>query len=98
MMNSPNGSAKPRVFVIALDGGTYDLLGPWMEQGHLPNLKKLYDQGVHGPLESVWPPLTAPAWSSFMTGKNPANHGLMEFFTPNRQTYKQDLNSSKDID
>ncbi|MBI2977209.1 MAG: alkaline phosphatase family protein, partial [Chloroflexi bacterium] len=59
--------SSPRLFVLALDGATYDLLGPWMAQGHLPNLKKLYEAGAHAPLESTYPPLTGPAWATFMT-------------------------------
>ncbi|MBI4772095.1 MAG: alkaline phosphatase family protein [Chloroflexi bacterium] len=91
-------SSNARVFVLALDGATYDLLGPWMEQGHLPNLKALYEAGVHAPLESTYPPLTGPAWASFMTGKDPSSHSLLEFFRREPDSYRQVLNSRHDID
>jgi predicted AlkP superfamily phosphohydrolase/phosphomutase len=87
-----------KLFVLALDGATYDLLGPWMAQGHLPNLKQLYEAGVHAPLESTYPPLTGPAWATFMTGKSPASHGLLEFFRREPRSYQQVLNSRHDID
>ncbi len=90
--------SSPRLFVLALDGATYDLLGPWMAQGHLPNLKKLYEAGAHAPLESTYPPLTGPAWATFMTGKGPASHGLLEFFRRASKSYTQVLNSRHDID
>lgn len=50
-----------------------------MAEGSLPNLAKLMKVGVSGPLESVMPPITPPAWTSFMTGKNPGKHGIFHF-------------------
>jgi predicted AlkP superfamily phosphohydrolase/phosphomutase len=70
---------QPKVIVIGLDGATFTLLKPWMEQGHLPFLKSLVDQGVSGPLQSSIPPVTSPAWQCFMTGKNPGKHGVAGF-------------------
>ena len=70
---------KPRVIVIGLDGGTWDLLQPMMAQGWMPHLARLVQEGAHGPLRSTLPPLTAPAWSSFMTGLNPGRHGVFAF-------------------
>ena len=35
--------------------------------------------GVSGTLESILPPITPPAWTSFMTGKNPGKHGIFHF-------------------
>jgi predicted AlkP superfamily phosphohydrolase/phosphomutase len=45
----------------------------------MPNLARLRRDGVSGPLRSIIPPVTAPAWCSFMTGKNPGKHGVFEF-------------------
>jgi predicted AlkP superfamily phosphohydrolase/phosphomutase len=42
----------------------------------MPFLAKLVAAGAAGPLRSTLPPVTAPAWSSFSTGKNPGKHGL----------------------
>lgn len=72
------------VLIIGLDGATFDLMLPWIEEGHLPNLARLLRGGIWGPLESTIPPITPCAWSSFMTGKNPGKHGLFDFVEPNR--------------
>ena len=97
-MHSDNVSLEERhVFVLALDGATYDLLGPWMLEGYLPNLKKLFEAGVHSPLQSSYPPLTSPAWASFITGKSPASHSIFEFFRRAPDSYKLVLNSRQDI-
>jgi len=71
-----------RVLVIGVDGGTFDLIHPWTEAGDLPNLRQLMAEGVHGPLESTLPPVTAPAWTTFATGKNPGKHGVFDFIRP----------------
>ena len=50
-----------------------------MAEGSLPNLARMMKAGVAGSLESVLPPITPPAWTSFMTGKNPGKHGIFHF-------------------
>lgn len=72
---------KTKVLVIGLDGATFDLISPWVEKGYLPNLKRAIGQGTSGKLFSTIPPISAPAWTSFLTGKNPANHGIFAFRT-----------------
>ena len=37
------------------------------------------ESGAYSDLRSTVPPVTASAWSSFMTGKNPGAHGLFDF-------------------
>jgi predicted AlkP superfamily phosphohydrolase/phosphomutase len=71
-----------RVLVIGIDGGTFDLIHPWVEAGDMPNLARLMAEGVHGPLESTLPPVTAPAWTTFATGKTPGKHGVFDFIRP----------------
>jgi len=78
-----------RVLVIALDGATFDLIGPWMNAGVLPHLARLKKEGVTGPLRSILPPITAPAWCSFMTGKNPGKHGVFEFLMRDPDSFEE---------
>ena len=65
--------------IIGLDGGTYNVINPLIQRGKLPFLSKFINTGTYGILKSTFPPVTAPAWTSFMTGKNPGNHGLFDF-------------------
>jgi len=69
----------PKVVVIGLDAATWTVIRPWMAEGSMPNLAKLMKAGVSGKLESILPPITPPAWTSFMTGKNPGKHGIFHF-------------------
>jgi len=68
-----------KVLVIGLDGATWDVLDPWISDGSLPHLAKLRQSGSWGRLRSTIPPITAPAWSTFMTGKRPGKHGMFHF-------------------
>lgn len=80
-------TTTPRLLVIGLDGGTFDLLRPLMAQGHMPNLAELVDHGCWGPLASTIPPFTGAAWSTFITGRNPGQHGVIAFTTRDRFNY-----------
>lgn len=86
-----------KVLVVGLDGGTFRLLNPLMERGLLPNLASLADHGVRGGLQSTIPPITAPAWSSFMTGKNPGKHRLFSWQEPMSQGSERNWVSSRSI-
>ena len=78
---------RPKVVIIGLDAATWTLIRPWIAEGGMPNLAKLMKAGVSGPLQSVLPPITPPAWTSFMTGKNPGKHGVFHFVETERDGY-----------
>ena len=71
---------KQRVIVIGLDGATFDVMDPLLEDGQLPHMGGLVNKGTTGRLLSTIPYSTIPAWPSFMTGKNPGKHGVFDFF------------------
>ncbi|MCS6845766.1 MAG: alkaline phosphatase family protein [Caldilineales bacterium] len=68
-----------RGLVIGLDGATFDLLRPFIAHGWLPHLQAATQRGAAGVLRSTVPPLTAPAWGTFLTGVNPGKHGVFSF-------------------
>lgn len=77
-----------KVLVIGLDGVTFDVLGPWIEAGELPNLQGLMNRGAWGKLRTTLPPISSSSWSSFVTGVNPGKHGLVDFVYPGADSYK----------
>ncbi len=89
-----------RTLVIGLDGVSFNVLTPLIEKGLMPNIKQIMDQGGYGDLLSTVPPFTAPAWASFITGLNPANHGVLSFTesetdgSDNDQSQKRTLKAS----
>jgi predicted AlkP superfamily phosphohydrolase/phosphomutase len=76
-----------RVLIIGLDCAPPELVfDRW--RGDLENLGSLMEEGIYGELESTIPPITVPAWTSMMTGKNPGTLGLYGF--RNRADYSYD--------
>ncbi|HEX2294438.1 MAG TPA: alkaline phosphatase family protein, partial [Actinomycetota bacterium] len=53
----------------------------------IPNLTKLRENGVYGPLESITPPITVPAWMCMMTSKDPGTLGIYGFRNRKDNTY-----------
>ena len=68
-----------RTLILSLDGATWDVLDPMVSDGYLPTIKELQEGGSVGQLDSVCPPITAAAWTSFQTGVDPAHHGVFTF-------------------
>lgn len=73
-----------RTLLIGLDGATYTVLTPFIdgtapEGVVMPFLASLMERGFSGTLASTAHPLTPPAWTSVMTGRNPGHHGIYDF-------------------
>ncbi|HXH13120.1 MAG TPA: alkaline phosphatase family protein [Alphaproteobacteria bacterium] len=68
-----------KVVILGLDGATFDLIHPWVQAAKLPHFTRLLSQGMAGRLRSTIPPMSPPAWNSFMTGMNPGKHGIYDF-------------------
>ncbi|WP_080505387.1 alkaline phosphatase family protein [Halococcus hamelinensis] len=60
------------VTLIGLDGATWDVLRPLLEEGDLPNLSQLMEDGFSGTLYSTVPSRTSPAIPSLYTGCDPS--------------------------
>lgn len=86
-----------KLLIIGLDGGDFSTLSRWIDAGCMPYLKNIMDSGVTADLLSTIPPVTAPAWTSFMTGLNPGRHGLFSFFNYKHGFENPGLYSLKDI-
>jgi len=62
-----------RTVIIGLDAFHEDLLQ------FTPHIQSIFEENPSGSLESTDPPVTAPAWASFQTGKNQGKHGVYDF-------------------
>jgi predicted AlkP superfamily phosphohydrolase/phosphomutase len=77
-----------RSVVVGVDGLTFRILHPLIERGDLPHFQKLMSQGCESVLESKYPPLTPPAWTSLSTGLKPARHGVYDFWSYGEGGYR----------
>src|SRR3989344_492838 len=86
-----------KIFVVGLDGATFDVIRPMVEAGKLPTFAKIMAEGAYGNLRSTIPPVTPPAWASFMTGKNPGKHGVYSFSAFVNGSYEAQLATGQSI-
>lgn len=75
------------LLIVGFDGATFDLIRPWAEAGLLPHLRRLMAEGAQAELASTLPPVTSPAWPTFMTGCNPGKHGVFDFIQPHGNNF-----------
>lgn len=78
-----------KTVVFGLDGAHFELIEPWIEAGHLPNIGRVVDDGIIANLESTLPPVTSPNWKAYATGKNPGKIGI--FWWENVDTEGQEV-------
>lgn len=78
-----------RVLLIGWDGADWRILDPMLEAGLLPNLAALVERGSRGVLRSTVPNHSWSAWPSFLTGLDPANHGVYDIFEKDLTSRKQ---------
>jgi predicted AlkP superfamily phosphohydrolase/phosphomutase len=78
-----------RIILIAWDGADWRILDPLLERGELPNLQSLIDRGQRAVLRSTVPTHSWAAWPSFLTGVDPADHGVYDILETVPGTHKQ---------
>ena len=79
----------PRVLLIGWDGADWRILDALLESGALPNLRTLIGRGRRGVLKSTIPTHSWSAWPSFLTGVEPADHGVYDILESVPGTHKQ---------
>ncbi|ONI76177.1 hypothetical protein ALI144C_36495 [Actinosynnema sp. ALI-1.44] len=77
---------RRRVVLIGLDCGTPELLFDRFADD-MPTLTSLRAKAAWGPMTSVVPPITMPAWSCMMSGQTPGDLGVYGFRDRARHDY-----------
>jgi predicted AlkP superfamily phosphohydrolase/phosphomutase len=80
------GEKRQKVMVLGLDCAPPEhVFDEYADD--IPNLTKLRENGLYGPLESITPPITVPAWMCMMTSKDPGTLGIYGFRNRKDHTY-----------
>ena len=90
-------SKSRKLIVIGLDGTPYSFVQRMFSEGRMPNFQKLVSRGSIQRMNSVIPTISSVAWSSYMTGKNPAKHGIFGFVDMHPGTYDFTIPTSSDM-
>lgn len=92
VMAGPDTAQEPRkAVVLGVDALDKLLMDKWMDEGHLPNLKKLAESGHYAALETSYPPMSPTAWSTMTTGLNPGKTGIFGFIKRAEDSYEPEL-------
>ncbi|MFT7670196.1 MAG: putative AlkP superfamily phosphohydrolase/phosphomutase [Planctomycetota bacterium] len=84
-----------RVIVVGLDGFDPGLAKKYMDEGRMPNFKKLAESGHFSPLATACPSISPVAWSSYATGVDASRHNIYDFLTRDPCSYLPVLSSSE---
>jgi predicted AlkP superfamily phosphohydrolase/phosphomutase len=90
--------ARRKLAILGIDGADPRNVRRWIDKGILPHLGRLAARGRMGVLESTYPPVTAPAWISLMTGESPGSHGIVGFAAPSTGEYTRKVVNSSSVD
>lgn len=71
-----------KLLVLGLDAACWPLVDRLAGLGWLPTIQALATRGWRAPLASTNPPITPPAWTTIITGVQPARHGVLSFCRP----------------
>lgn len=84
-----------RAVVLGLDGLDPLLVKRFMDEGKLPNFRKLAEEGDFKPLRTACPSMSPVAWSTFATGVDASRHNIFDFLTRDEKTYLPILSSTR---
>lgn len=86
-----------KTVIIGLDGTPYDMIEDFAQSGVMPNMAELIGQGIFKKMQSSIPEISSVAWSSVITGKNPAEHGIFGFMDLFDGSYKMRFPNFNDL-
>ncbi len=86
-----------RVCVVGLDGVPCSMIRRFVEAGVMPRLGEIARAGVLRDMTVSLPEISSVSWSTFMTGRNPGQHGIFGFTDLHAGTYTQSFPSFRDL-
>ena len=67
---------EKKILFLGLDAAMPDLIKKFVAEGSMPNTAKLMERSVFSRLETVFPPLTAAAWTAIVSGAGSGPNGV----------------------
>ena len=83
-----------RLFILGLDGATFDIIEPLLAKNQLPAFRRLAEEGSWGKLRSTIPPQSSVAWPVALTGVNPGRTGIFAFWQQLKNRWERPLINS----
>ncbi|MHC4646434.1 MAG: alkaline phosphatase family protein [Planctomycetota bacterium] len=86
-----------RLVIIGLDGVPFRLLEDLAARAVMPHTAELISAGTFREMRSSVPEVSSAAWSSIITGANPAEHGIFGFTDLLARSYKMRFPNFSDL-
>jgi predicted AlkP superfamily phosphohydrolase/phosphomutase len=86
-----------RACVVGLDGVPCSMIRRFVDEGVMPRVGEIARVGALRDMTVSLPEISSVSWSTFMTGKNPGEHGIFGFTDLHRGTYTQSFPSFRDL-
>jgi predicted AlkP superfamily phosphohydrolase/phosphomutase len=86
-----------RACVVGLDGVPHSMIQRFVADGVMPRLGAIIAKGTLGETTVSLPEISSVSWSTFMTGRNPGEHGIFGFTDLHPGTYTQSFPSFRDL-
>ena len=68
-----------KVLILGIDGASPKILRTLLEEHRLPAFEALIESGSQGVLKSLEPTVSPAIWTTIVTGRRPADHGIDDF-------------------
>ncbi len=88
---------EKRLFLIGLDGVPYSLIKEFIDNEDLLNFREIFGDGDFLQMDSVYPTISSVAWTTIITGFDPAGHGIYGFVEPKEFSYDVFIPNYKSI-
>jgi predicted AlkP superfamily phosphohydrolase/phosphomutase len=86
-----------RACVVGLDGVPCSMIRRFTQSGVMPRVAEIVAQGCLHETTVSLPEISSVSWSSFMTARNPGEHGIFGFTDLHPGTYTQSFPSFRDV-
>ena len=71
-----------KVLLVGWDAADWKVINKLMDEGKMPAMQSLVENGVMGNLSTLDPPFSPMLWTSIATGVRPHKHGILGFSEP----------------
>ncbi len=88
---------KPKTVIIGTDGVPFEMIEDFAQTGVMPNTARLIADGTFKQMHSSIPEVSSVAWSSMITGANPAEHGIFGFMELHPHSYRMRFPNYSDL-
>jgi predicted AlkP superfamily phosphohydrolase/phosphomutase len=76
-----SGTGRPKVMMIGIDGASWKVIDPLLNENRLPHLAGLIRNGTRGKIRTLRDKVSPTIWTSAVTGKLPPKHNILAFST-----------------